>query len=349
MLEPTSFSIRLTVSSLLFLVVASTSRPAFAQVVPLAESQFGPEFLDLSSGRVFVITEGSSTTIYNDVEASLVDTGYRIASTSEARSAFEAILGTPSLNVQPGIGVAPTIFNGAQFVCPVRGTPGGTCAQALYNDESTGEDAAKVGLAEFTLGGRHQFQQSSISLTDDLQDRAIAPNTVDLLDEQRVGVLLIRERIELCPTTSPRGMDLDCDQIDEKIVWRDASGVWFIRYSRSNEVSSHQWGLPGDIPIIGDYDGDGVADLVVWRPATGAWYVNTFSQGYSSRNVIVRQFGLPNDKPLKADFDGDGVLDIAVWRPAEGNYYYVRSSDSQIMVEQWGLSGDIPLMAGSRP
>ena len=147
-----------------------------------------------------------------------------------------------------------------------------------------------------------------------------------------------------CPGTAASGMDLNCDGIDEKVVWRPETGFWFISLSQSAGFVYQQWGLPNDVPFFGDYDGDRIPDLAVWRPSNGTWYVKRTGTNFSTS--IVQQFGLPGDRPIRGDFDGDGKLDFAVWRPSNGNFYYLRSSDGLVMVEQWGLPGDIPLTAG---
>ncbi|KPA09095.1 signal peptide protein [Candidatus Magnetomorum sp. HK-1] len=116
--------------------------------------------------------------------------------------------------------------------------------------------------------------------------------------------------------------DFDGDGISDKTVWRKINGTFYVIPSSGvcpRGMKKHwkgcefQWGLPGDVPVTGDYDGDGKTELAVWRPMTGNWYITIYNKPI--------QYGLQGDIPVPADYDGDGKTDIAVWRPKEGNWY----------------------------
>jgi hypothetical protein len=80
-------------------------------------------------------------------------------------------------------------------------------------------------------------------------------------------------------------------------VFRRSSGTWFVRLSSQGfsvaTAATLQWGLPGDVPLIGDFDGDGRSDVTVFRPSTGTWYVRYSSQSFNAADAF--QWGLPDD------------------------------------------------------
>ena len=148
--------------------------------------------------------------------------------------------------------------------------------------------------------------------------------------------------------TQRGSLDFDGDGADDIGIWRPSLGIWAIRKSSTSgsEVIWIQWGLPGDQPMPGDYTGDKKADLVVWRPSNGNWYVCPSEANFNCSYASITQFGLPGDRPLKGDFDGDTILDPVVWRPNGGLFIYKSSRTEEVIVQQWGLPGDVPLGSG---
>ncbi|MDD2942048.1 MAG: FG-GAP-like repeat-containing protein [bacterium] len=155
------------------------------------------------------------------------------------------------------------------------------------------------------------------------------------------------------PGDVPLSLDYDNDGMTDFAVWRPGNGTWYIKVHKEGEEAStysYQWGLSGDRPIPGDFDGDDKVDLAVWRPESGNWYFCPSRTSYDchNKNTVV-QFGLPGDLPLASDLESDGLADIAVYRPSSGQWYQRSVNGVGLEVyEQWGLSGDMPLMINVR-
>src|SRR5206468_1134140 len=73
------------------------------------------------------------------------------------------------------------------------------------------------------------------------------------------------------------------------------------------------------------------------------WYItdagaaNGFSVSPAVRFTVFGQASVVG--PAKyVDFDGDGKTDISVFRPSEGNWYILKSSDSSLSVQNFGVS-----------
>ncbi len=294
---------------------------AYAQVTDLPAGPYGGMFRDESTGKVWLDYDATfGTTLARKLEF-LSGTPFRLATTAELQSIAQAsLLGSPA--VGPYLSCA--FFGGGS---------GSTCKVGVFDDSATGTYPSFVGIMSYVQG------ESTPQIESDRTGE---------IGAAAAGGWVIQRGPALRAGTSPFGADFDGDGKDEKIVWRAAEGNWYVSFSGTNEAMVYQWGLTGDIPIVGDYDGDLIPDLAVWRPSNGTWYVKTSKSLYNASQAIQQQFGLLGDIPMKADFDADDKLDFAVYRPSEGNWYVLQSSNSQVVVTQWGLARDVPV-TGGRP
>lgn len=111
------------------------------------------------------------------------------------------------------------------------------------------------------------------------------------------------------------------------------------------------FGLAGDIVVVGDWNADGADDLGVGRP-NGSGGLTFFLDSNGNRGFdgsdAVFDFGLEGDIIVVGDWNGDGIDDLGVARPngsgglvfsldANGN----RGFDASDSVFNYGLVGDI--------
>ena len=153
------------------------------------------------------------------------------------------------------------------------------------------------------------------------------PTSTPQLEKQNIyagGRLIAVETAGIEANNNPRASDL--------VVWRQASGSWYIKDGSDGTIQTAVFGQTGDIPLPVDFDGDNLADFCVVRPnypSTGSatWFI----QPNGATSFYAVQFGVASDKPVPADYDGDGKADIAVWRYTDKSFYILLTSSNTLL------------------
>jgi hypothetical protein len=117
------------------------------------------------------------------------------------------------------------------------------------------------------------------------------------------------------------------------------------------------FGLPGDIPVVGDWTGTGVSKVGVMRcPAVGqpgvcAWILDAQNtRSANSSTFVVGSYGLPGDLPAVGNWaaggsshpvDQIGVFRNGTWIVNSNGTGFWTPSDTQY---SYGLPGDIPVV-----
>jgi len=131
-------------------------------------------------------------------------------------------------------------------------------------------------------------------------------------------------------------------------IFRPSSGIWSLDTNGNNiwepSDKSLSWGLPNDVPVIGDWNGDGKEGIGIFRPSSGIWSLDSnenFAWEPSDKSL---SWGLPNDVPIIGDWNGDNKDDIGIFRPGSG--IWSLDSNGNIVWEvsdkslSWGLPND---------
>ncbi len=112
-----------------------------------------------------------------------------------------------------------------------------------------------------------------------------------------------------------------------------------------SDVIDHvfQYGMKGDIAVVGDWNGDGIYTVGIFR--NGVWYLDMDGDGRWSEGDLMVQFGQEGDLPVVGDWTGDGISKLGVYR--HGTFYLDTNNNHKLdatdKVFQLGGAGDKPV------
>ena len=127
---------------------------------------------------------------------------------------------------------------------------------------------------------------------------------------------------------------------DEPVFVDPNTARWQVRHV-DGTLDTFYFGLPGDVPLFGDWDCDGIDSAGMWRPSTGSMYLQDDATGVAQERLFIGQEG---HVPLAGDWDGDGCDTVGlydligrVWlsndlEPGFDVFYY------------FGVPGDLPFV-----
>ena len=111
-------------------------------------------------------------------------------------------------------------------------------------------------------------------------------------------------------------------------------------------------GIPGDIPITGDWTGNGFTKIGIYRPSNGLFILDTNGNGQLDAGdaVFNLQIGkMAGDVPVVGDWNGDGRSKVGYFRQGflwildtNGNHVFEQGIDQ--VFSFGGVAGDVPVV-----
>ncbi|NNF08826.1 MAG: DUF4038 domain-containing protein [Acidimicrobiia bacterium] len=129
-----------------------------------------------------------------------------------------------------------------------------------------------------------------------------------------------------------------------EVVLVEPNGRWHLRVEGQPDWT-FWFGVPGDVPLLGDWDGNGIATPGMYRPSSGFVYLTNSIPADGSVAVadagLTFYYGAPGDQVLVGDWDGDGKDSLGVYR--NGRVFLRDTNDTGIahMSFWFGQPGDV--------
>jgi hypothetical protein len=111
-------------------------------------------------------------------------------------------------------------------------------------------------------------------------------------------------------------------------------------------------GIPGDVPITGDWSGNGYTKVGIYRPSNGLFLLDSNGNGVFDAGDATFNLGVgvqPGDIPVVGDWNGDGRTKVGLFRQG---YLWILDTNGNGRFEQGvdqtfafgGVPGDVPVV-----
>jgi hypothetical protein len=131
-------------------------------------------------------------------------------------------------------------------------------------------------------------------------------------------------------------------------VFDPNTATWYIHDMNgpgAPTVQPFQYGLPGWVPLTGDWTGSGRQGIGVFDPGTATFYLrNEPSAGAPDAGVF--QYGAPGWKPIVGNWSGRSGDGVGVFDPGTATFYLRNEASSgapDAGVFQYGAPGWVPI------
>lgn len=139
------------------------------------------------------------------------------------------------------------------------------------------------------------------------------------------------------------------------------NGIWQLDLDGDRFVGddgSFQFGIPGDLPVAGDWNGNGFASVGVFRldGAGNGLFILDFNDDrvFTGGVDIVARFGVSGDVPVAGNWNGLGGDEIGIFRrgawaiDTSGNFAWNGTAGGDEAFG-YGAAGDVPVVGNWNP
>jgi hypothetical protein len=105
--------------------------------------------------------------------------------------------------------------------------------------------------------------------------------------------------------------------LTDEVLLVEPNGRWHIRVPGDDDYTFF-YGVPGDIPLFGDWDGDGISTPGAWRQGPGGGFAYMTNSLPPDGGALIADFdfffGNPGDEVFSGDWNNDGVDTLGINR-----------------------------------